>query len=72
MALPTVTPCDGVEAQHRQRPLDRRALGIGDTGTQANLDQHREPHPGHCVSSAALAPGQSAKSSPVMRSYPSR
>ena len=48
IALPTVTLAHGLEAEHRQRPLDGGALGVGDARPQPHLDEHREPHRAHC------------------------
>ena len=62
MHLPTRTPLDAVEAEMRQRSLDRGALRIGDTRPQLHLDDDREPdvtlrprsqRPGHVVERTA-------------------
>ena len=49
-----------VEAERGQRPLDRRALGVGDPGPQLHLDARAEPH--------GVAPYQSSNERPVTRS----
>ena len=44
MALPMVTSATSCVAERGQRSLDGGALGIGDAGSQPDLDQHGEPH----------------------------
>ena len=67
MLLPTVTPLDAVEAERGQRPLDGRALRVGDAlpcGWTSTSDRDT-------ASSARCSgrrPGQSANARPVMRS----
>ena len=41
---PARTCADTVEPERGQRPLDRRALRVGDAGAQLHLDLGPEPH----------------------------
>src|SRR5439155_23379894 len=53
---------DAREAERGQRPLDRRALRVGDALPQLHLHEHRELH------GVSRAPGHSESDRPVMRS----